>query len=96
MNLVEDKPKRKFMNPKGKKFKKPNRFHSSPPANFSSFKPSQSSSSNPKPLTRRLIEDSAMSAKERMTWRLNVSTGRKNLSKLNQEKMEEIADTRST
>ena len=40
VNLVEDKSKRKFMNPKGKKFKKPNHFHSSPHANSSSFKPS--------------------------------------------------------
>jgi len=33
VNLMEDKPKRKFMNPNGKKFKKPNHFHSSPYAN---------------------------------------------------------------
>ena len=39
VNLVEDKSKRKFLNPKGKKFKKPNHFHSSPHANPSSFKP---------------------------------------------------------
>ena len=42
VNLVKDKPKCKFMNPKGKKFKKPNHFHSSPHANFS-FKHFQSS-----------------------------------------------------
>ena len=54
VNLVEDKPKRKFMNPKGKKFKKPNRFHSSPPANFSSFKPSQSSSFKPKTFGQKI------------------------------------------
>jgi len=47
VNLEEDKPKRKFMNPKGKKFKKPNHFHSSPHATYSSFKPSQSSSFKP-------------------------------------------------
>ena len=47
-NLVEDKPKPKFMNPKGKKFKKPNHFHSSPHANSSSCKPFQSSSFKPK------------------------------------------------
>ena len=48
VNLVEDKPERKFMNPKGKKIKKPNHFHSSPHANSSSFKPSQSFSFKPK------------------------------------------------
>ena len=48
LNLVEDKPKRKFMNRKGKKFKKLNLFHSSPHASSSSFKPSQSSSFKPK------------------------------------------------
>jgi len=45
---VEDKPKRKSMNPKGKKFKKPNHFHSSPHANTSYFKHFQSSSLKPK------------------------------------------------
>jgi len=45
---VEDKPKRKFINPKSKKFKKPNHFHSSPHVNSSSFKPFQSSSFKPK------------------------------------------------
>jgi len=44
VNLMKDKPKHKFMNPKGKKFKKPNHFHSSPHIDSSSFKPSQSSS----------------------------------------------------
>ena len=44
VNLVEDKLKCKFMNPKGKKFKKPNHFYYSPHANSFSFKPSQSSS----------------------------------------------------
>ena len=48
VNLVEDKPKRKFINPKGKKFKKPNHFYSSPHVSSSSFKPSQSSSLKPK------------------------------------------------
>jgi len=48
VNLVEDKPKYKFMNPKGKKFKKPNHFHSSPHTNSSFFKPFQSSSFKPK------------------------------------------------
>ena len=48
VNLVEVKLKRKFMNPKSKKFKKPNHFRSSPHANSSSFKPSQSSSFKPK------------------------------------------------
>jgi len=38
LNLVKDKPKRKFMNPNDKKFKKLNHFHSSPHANSSSFK----------------------------------------------------------
>jgi len=45
VNLVEGKPKHKFMNPKSKKFKKPNHFHSSLHANSYSFKPFQSSSS---------------------------------------------------
>jgi len=48
VNLMEDEPKHKFINPKGKKFKKPNHFHSSPYANFIFFKPSQSSSFKPK------------------------------------------------
>ena len=48
MNLVEDKPKRKFMTPKGKKFKKPNHIHSSPYVNSSSSKLSQYSSFKPK------------------------------------------------
>ena len=48
VNLMEDKPKRKFMNPKGKKFKQPNHFHSSPHVSSSSFKPSQSFSFKPK------------------------------------------------
>ena len=52
VNLVKDKPKHKFMNPKGKKFKKPNHFHSSPNAN-SSFKPSQSSSFKPKTFNQK-------------------------------------------
>ena len=48
VNLVEDNSKRKFMNPKGKKFKKPNHFHSSPHTNSSSFKSSQFSFLKPK------------------------------------------------
>ena len=68
VNLVEDKPKRKFMNPRGKKFKKPNHFHSSSYANSSSFKPSQSSFFKPKTLAKRLMEDSATSVEERITW----------------------------
>jgi len=48
VNLVEDKPKHKVMNPKDKKFKKPNDFHSSTHANSSSFKHFQSSSFKPK------------------------------------------------
>ena len=48
VNLVEDKLKCKFMNPRSKKFKKPNHFHSSPHANSSSFKPFQFSSFKPK------------------------------------------------
>ena len=78
VNLMEDKPKRKFM-------------QTLLLSNLLNLPPS-----NPKPLARRLMEDSATSAEERITWRLNVSTGRKNLSKLNQEEMEEMADTRST
>ena len=42
VNLAEDKSKRKFINSKGNKFKKPNHFHSYPHANSCSFKPSQS------------------------------------------------------
>ena len=42
INLVEDKLEHKFMNPKGKKFKKPNHLHSSPHATSSYFKPLQS------------------------------------------------------
>ena len=48
VNFVKDKPKRKFMNPKGKKFKKSNHFHSSPYINSSSFQHLQSSSFKPK------------------------------------------------
>ena len=48
VNLIEDKPKHKFMKPNGKKFKKYNHFHSSPQANSTSFKLSQSSSFKPK------------------------------------------------
>jgi len=54
VNLVKDKPKCKFMNPKGKKFKKPNLFHSSPHANSSSFKPSQSSSFKLKTFSQKI------------------------------------------
>ena len=56
VNLVENKPKRKFMNPKGKKFKKPNHFHSSPHANSCSFKPSQSSSFKLKTFGQKTVE----------------------------------------
>jgi len=43
------------------------------------------------------MEDSAISAEEQITWRLNVSTEKKkNLSKSNQEEMEEMVGTRST
>jgi len=49
VNLEEDKFKRKFLDPKGKKSKKPNHFHSSPyTSSSSSFKFSQSSSFKPK------------------------------------------------
>ena len=53
VNLVENKPKHKFMNSKSKKFKKSNHFHSSPHGNSSSFKLSQSSSFKPKTFTQK-------------------------------------------
>ena len=56
VNLVEDKSKRKFMNPKGKKFKTPKHFHSSPRASSSSFKPSQSSFFKPKTFGQKTDE----------------------------------------
>ena len=37
LNLVEDKPKHRFMNSKDKKFKKPNHFHYSPYGKSSSL-----------------------------------------------------------
>ena len=93
VNLVEDKLKRKFMNPKGKKLKKPNHFHSFSMLAFLLSNLLNLPPSNLKPLARRLMEDSVTSAEERITWRLNVLTGRKYLSKLNEE---EMAGTRST
>ena len=51
VNLVNDKPKYKLMNLKGKKFKKLS--HSS------SFKQFNLPPSNPKPLSRRSMEDYA-------------------------------------
>ena len=64
VNLVENKAKCKFMNPKSKKFKKLNHFHSSPNANFFQSKLLNLPPSNSKPLVRRLMEDSATSAGE--------------------------------
>jgi len=96
VNLVEDKPKRKFMNPKGYKFKKPNRFHSFLHVNSSSFKPSQSSSFKPKILGQKTDERFVMSAREPNTWRPSASTGRRNQSRLNQEETEGTMGTRST
>ena len=88
VNLMEDEPKHKFINPKGKKFKKPNHFHSSPHANSSSFKPSQSSSFKPKTFSQKTDERFCYSAEEQITWCLNISTGRRNQSKHNKEEME--------
>ena len=86
VNLVEDKSKRKFMNPKGKKFKILIIFILLPMktlllSNLLNLPPS-----NPKPLARRKIEDFFTSAEELMTWCLNISIKRRNQSKLNQEK----------
>jgi len=58
--LKEEKPKRKFMNPKGKKFKKPNHFfflHMQPLflSKLLNLPPS-----NPKSLARRPMEDSTI------------------------------------
>jgi len=96
VNLMEDNPKRKFMNPKGKKLKKPNQFHSSPHANSSSFKPLQISSFKPKTFGQKSMKDSAMSVGESITWRPNISTERRNQSMLNLEETEEMAGTKST
>jgi len=93
---MEDKPKRKFMNSKGKKLKKPNHFHSSFHANSSSFKPLQYSSFKRKPLARRQMEDSAISAGEQITWHDNASTEIRNQSRLNLEETEKMTGTRST
>jgi len=78
VNLVENNPKHKFMNPKGKKFKKPSYFHSSPHANSSFFRLFILHPLNPKSLARRLMEDSAISAGEPTTWSPSASTERRN------------------
>ena len=84
VNLLEDKPKRKFMNPKGKKFKKPNHFHSSPyTGSFSSFKSSQSSFFKPKTSGQNTDEKFFYVYERTLTWHLNSSTRRRNQSRLN-------------
>ena len=88
VKLVEDKSKHKFVTPKGKKSKKSNHSSSSNLLNLPPL--------NPKLLARGLVEDSATSAGESFTWHLNVSTGRRNQSKLNQEETKEMAGTTST
>ena len=68
-NFVENKPKHKFMNPKGKKFKKPN--HSF------SFKLLNLSPLNQKTLARRPMEDSATSVGESITWHIKCFNRKK-------------------
>ena len=64
---MEDKPKRKFMNFKDKKFKKLNHFHSSSHATpFFSYILNLPPS-NPKPLVRKWMEDFATSTREPIT-----------------------------
>jgi len=67
VNLVEDKAKCKFINPKGKKFKNPIIFILLPMqtlllSNLLNLPPSY-----PKPLIKRLMEDSVMSIEEQIT-----------------------------
>jgi len=82
VNLVEDKTKRKKLNPKGKKFKKIHHYHSS--------------FSKPKLLAISLMESSTMSVKGPTTGALSASTERENRSDMLQKSVEENSSTKST